>query len=52
MQGADVMQDGAEIISELNIFNNWNDNIQSFRPGTSEAFVLVFHAVHTSVSVS
>ena len=34
--------------SELNI---WNDNIQSFRPETSEALVLVFHAVRTSVSV-
>ena len=33
--------------SELNI---WNDNIQSFRPETSEALVLVFHAVRTSVS--
>ena len=36
------------VISELNI---WNDNIQSFRPETSEALVLVFHAVRTSVSV-
>ena len=35
-------------VSELNI---WNDNIQSFRPETSEALVLVFHAVRTSVSV-
>ena len=34
--------------SELNI---WNDNIQSFRPETSEALFLVFHAVRTSVSV-
>ena len=35
------------VSSELNI---WNDNIQSFRPETSEALVLVFHAVRTSVS--
>ena len=38
--------------SELSIFSIWNDNIQSFRPETSE--VVVFHTahVHRSNSVS